>query len=243
MSLLVVSLLTLTGCPSSQVGARCREQFGQNSTHVLVCKNGRWTRGATKVDVVRFLVAVANARATTTTATPVRVDPTIDQLTVASESSMAGYDRDLFGSGWAQVDGCDTRARVLIATSTAAVSRTPSCTITKGWWVSLYDGYSTPDPTELHIDHVVAVAEAWRSGASQWDPARRRQFYNDMANLLAVTASENLRKGDKDPATWQPSSDAAWCRFTSIYIATKVRWALTVDQAERTALVNMRTRC
>src|SRR6056297_1534309 len=97
----------------------------------------------------------------------VGADGLVDLLVVAPESSMGCYDRDLFphwldGSG----DGCDTRREVLIRDSLTDVAVGTRCSLDDGFWLSTYDGYSTPDPTELEIDHVVALAEAWRSGAA-----------------------------------------------------------------------------
>ena len=170
------------------------------------------------------------------------VDELVSSLTVAPERSADTYDRDSFASGWTDPDGvgCNTRIAVL-----AATSQRPGgpCDTDDGWWVSLYDGYSTPDPAELHVDHVVALAEAWRSGASDWTPHRRRRFHDDPANLLAVTAAMNLSKGDKDPATWQPPNRDGWCEFTEVYIRAKAKWELTVDEAEHRALTNMRREC
>jgi hypothetical protein len=165
----------------------------------------------------------------------------VDQLVVAPESLSAGYSRDLF-EHWidADHDGCDTRCEVL-----AAEQRTDLPGLTSGW-LSIYDGYSTDDPSELDIDHVVALAEAWRSGADTWDPARRQAFANDLdepAALIAVTAATNRSKSDKDPARWQPPNRAAWCEFGTAWVTVKVRWQLTADQAEAGALRNMLADC
>jgi len=133
---------------------------------------------------------------------------------------------------------------VLATSSSVAVTRGPNgCTVLSGWWVSLYDNYSTPDPGELHIDHVVALAEAWRSGAWSWTSEQRRLYYDNQANLLAVTASTNLSKSDRGPESWQPPNRAGWCEYTRIYIRTKATWSLSVDPAEYQALSNMRAGC
>jgi Protein of unknown function (DUF1524) len=166
----------------------------------------------------------------------------VDQLRVAPEASDAGYDRDLFNH-WtdADFDGCDTRCEVLEVERRTDLSSVPG-----GGWLSIYDGYSTPDATDLEIDHVVALAEAWRSGANTWDPARREAFANDLdapGALVAVTASSNRSKSDRDPASWQPPNREAWCEFARGWVTTKVRWALTADQAEVDTLRNMLGGC
>lgn len=165
----------------------------------------------------------------------------LDRLVVESEEYRPGYDRGLFAH-WVDDDGdgCDTRCEVL-----AAERRTDLPGLTVGW-LSIYDGYSTDNSSELDVDHVVALAEAWGSGAWAWDSARRRAFANDLGDpraLIAVTAATNRSKSDRDPAQWQPPNRAAWCEFADAWIATKLRWGLTVDPAERTALANMLAGC
>lgn len=173
----------------------------------------------------------------------------LDRITVAPEANADSYDRDLFGGDWidADHDGCDTRAEVLIAESTTPAQVDPiGCNVLAGHWISLYDGHGTSDPADLEIDHVVALAEAWRSGAARWDPQRRITYANDLEEprtLIAVTAATNRAKSDRDPSSWQPPSDAAWCDFATSWITVKVRWGLTADQAETEALRNMLTRC
>lgn len=172
----------------------------------------------------------------------------LDGLVVAPEGPDAGYDRALFPH-WvdADVDGCDTRADVLVEESlTPAQVDRFGCAVVAGDWVSLYDGYATDDPGELEIDHVVPLAEAWRSGAADWDGARRRAFANDVDHpgaLVAVTAATNRSKSDRDPASWQPPDPTAWCRFATDWVTTKLRWGLTSDLAERDALANMLRAC
>ena len=82
-------------------------------------------------------------------------------------------------------------------------------------------------------------AEAWDSGASGWDEARRRDFANDLGfdgSLIAVTASSNRAKGDQDPAEWLPPRREAWCQFATDWVSVRVRWDLTAVQAEVAAL-------
>ncbi len=114
------------------------------------------------------------------------------------------------------------------------------CSLTGGRWVSLYDGLSFTDPADLQIDHVVALAEAWDSGASAWSPAEREDYANDLGEpwpLIAVSAASNQSKSDSDPADWLPPAPAAECPFLSAWIATKARWNLAVDPREHDALV------
>jgi hypothetical protein len=166
----------------------------------------------------------------------------VDRLVVAPEGDGAGYDRDLF-EHWSDADGdgCDTRCEVL-----ETERRDDLEGLAGGGWLSIYDGYTTPDEGELEIDHVVALAEAWRSGAASWDPGRREAFANDLDDpgaLVAVTAATNRSKSDRDPASWQPPDRSAWCWFAGAWATTKVRWELTADRAEVDALRNMLAGC
>jgi hypothetical protein len=152
-----------------------------------------------------------------------------------------GYSRDLFRH-WidADGDGCDTRHEVLIAESLTPVTVGSGCALSGGSWTSLYDGVTSSDPSSFDIDHMVPLAEAWDSGASTWSAERRMRFANDLGvswALLAVSASSNRSKGDRDPADWLPPAPGALCPYLSDWIAVKVRWQLSIDANEHAALL------
>jgi hypothetical protein len=160
-------------------------------------------------------------------------------LTVAPEHR-AGYSRELFHL-WidADHDGCDTRREVLIAEAVVAPVVSDGCILTGGTWLSYYDGKTFTDPAALDIDHVVPLAEAWDSGASTWTAARREAYANDLGvpwALVAVSAASNRSKGDQDPATWLPPSPAATCTYLAAWVEVKIRWSLSIDPLERTAI-------
>jgi hypothetical protein len=170
-------------------------------------------------------------------------------LRMAAEGPRTGYDRNLFGN-WidADHDRCDTREEVLQAQSTTPPQTDYSgtaCKVLAGDWVSLYDGAVLTDRTQVEIDHVVALAEAWDSGASAWDATRRHDFANDLAHpeLLAVSSSTNHAKGDRDPAEWSPPMAGAQCAFASDWVVVKVAWNLSADPAEVAALRRMLATC
>lgn len=154
-------------------------------------------------------------------------------LRLQPEGGRTGYDRARFRH-WDDEDGdgCDTRCEVLAAHRRA-----------DGTWLSAWDGYVTPDAGELQVDHVVALAEAWDSGAAAWSPGRRDAFADWMPNLLAVTAAMNLAKGDRDAAEWFPARAGANCLWASTVVRVKARWELAVDSAERDALANLLRTC
>ena len=156
---------------------------------------------------------------------------------------VGGYDRELFAD-WQDRDGdgCDTRDEVLIAEAVAGVVQ--GCEVIGGRWVSLYDGSVVSDASALDIDHVVALSEAWDSGAWRWNAGRRARFANDLGYplaLFAVTAGSNRSKSDQDPAEWVP--EAGRCRFAKAWIGVKFRWRLAVDSRERTALQQLLRGC
>jgi hypothetical protein len=161
-------------------------------------------------------------------------------LSVAEETPRSGFRRELFelGSSDADHDGCDTRHEVLIIESVTPTQVGPGCAVT-GQWLSAYDGVTITSPSQLDLDHLVALAEAWDSGASTWEPGRRGEYANDLGysgSLIAVSASSNRSKSDRDPAEWMPRRREAWCQFAVEWISVKVRWGLTADREEVEAL-------
>jgi hypothetical protein len=179
------------------------------------------------------------AATTTTTKPPASGDPTavLVGLRVAPEGPRTGYQRELF-THWvdADHDGCDTREEVLIAESRSLAQVDPyGCKVREGDWFSAYDGLTFTDPAEIDIDHMVALAEAWDSGAAGWDAGRRQAFANDLDHpqaLRAVSASSNRSKSDLDPGQWKPTRDAAWCEYAIDWVAVKKAWDLSADQNE-----------
>ena len=150
-----------------------------------------------------------------------------------------GYFRHAFRH-WidADRDGCDTRQEVLIEEAeTGSITLHPSrrCRVTAGEWRSHYDDVRVTNPSDLDVDHLVPLAEAWDSGAWVWDDARREAFANDLdhpSSLIAVTASTNRSKGARDPAEWMPPNGNYACTYLAAWITVKARWGLSVDQTE-----------
>ncbi|GGX05271.1 HNH endonuclease family protein [Streptomyces chryseus] len=174
------------------------------------------------------------------------VEQAIEKLPVAAEDS-SGYNAAKFRH-WTDPDqdGCDTRAEVIIAEATTPPAVDGRCTITGGAWHSYYDKRDHSGAGALDVDHLVPLAEAWRSGASAWTAEERERFANDLGDprvLAAVTASEKRLKGDRDPARWEPSDDSADCRYIAEWAAVKGRWKLSLDPAELAALRNMVAEC
>ncbi|GGL67655.1 hypothetical protein GCM10010129_08770 [Streptomyces fumigatiscleroticus] len=164
-------------------------------------------------------------------------------LTVATENR-TGYDRDLFPHWITQSGACNTRETVLKRDGSNVVTDS-SCAATSGSWYSQYDGATWTAASDLDIDHLVPLAEAWDSGASKWTTAQRQAFANDLTRpqLIAVTDDVNQAKGDQDPATWMPSRTAYRCTYVRAWVQVKYYYGLSVDSAEKSALTGYLAGC
>jgi hypothetical protein len=165
-------------------------------------------------------------------------------LTVAADGSLTGYSRDLFPHWISQGNSCDTREVVLKRDGTNVVTGS-NCAATSGSWFSPYDGATWYAASDVDIDHVVPLADAWRTGAAKWTTAQRQAFANDLSDpqLIAVTDNVNQAKGDKSPDQWKPPSVGYWCTYAKMWVAVKYKFKLTVNSAEKTALSSMLGRC
>jgi hypothetical protein len=168
----------------------------------------------------------------------------LNAITDADEGSMDGYDRDQFPH-WITIEGsCDTREMVLKRDGTD-VTTGSDCYPTSGSWYSVYDQVWLSEPSDVSIDHIVALAEAWRSGASAWTIDQRQTFANDLqhAQLIASSISSNSSKGDSDPSEWKPPNTGMWCVYAREWIDVKYVYGLTADAAEKAALEDMLGTC
>jgi hypothetical protein len=165
------------------------------------------------------------------------------QLTVAPSGSMRGYSRDRFPLWRRAGENCDTRDKVLQRDGKGI--RLKGCNVVGGVWISRYDKKRLTDPSDVDIDHVVPLANAWRSGADKWTDDERADFANDLTRpqLIAVSATSNRAKGDQDPSQWKPPNRAAWCQYARDWIAVKYHWRLTVTTGEKSALTDMLETC
>ena len=174
------------------------------------------------------------------------VDSGIKALKVAPDVR-DGYSRSLF-KHWSDLDknGCNTRNDVIIHEALVKPKVDAGCKIVKdtGKWYSAYDGLTVTNFSGLDVDHMVPLAEAWDSGASKWDAAKREQYANDMGDenaLIAVTATTNRSKSDQDPADWLPAKDV--CTYVKNWVHVKLRWSLTVDDKELKAIKDANAKC
>jgi hypothetical protein len=172
---------------------------------------------------------------------------TLATLPVRGRAPMTGYSRDAFGPAWLDADrnGCDQRNDILARDLTATTEE--NCRILTGTLTDPYTSreisYVYGDGTLVDIDHVVALGNAWVSGAWRWDLRRRAALATDPLNLLAVDASANRQKGDGDAATWLPPAKAYRCAYAARQTAVKVKFGLSVTAPERDAIVRVLATC
>jgi hypothetical protein len=200
---------------------------------------GRRTTAIATTIAVALGVLVGGALAAPAAAAKERkVQSLLNSLKVSPERP-AGYNRNLFPHWDSVGHGCTVRSIVLIEEARRGPSTGRACPVGSGEWFSQFDGVTVTDPGRLDIDHMVPLAEAWRSGARNWTTPVRRAFANDLGysgSLIAVTASSNRSKGDQDPARWLPPRVSYRCTYISEWIAVKWRWRLRVDASEQAAL-------
>lgn len=178
---------------------------------------------------------------------------TLETLEVKGRAPKTGYDRALFGQAWADVDrnGCDTRNDILRRdlTSITVKPGTNGCKVMTGVLADPYTGQTInfqqgqSTSSAVQIDHVVALSDAWQTGAQQMDATTREAFANDPANLLAVDGPANQQKGDGDAATWLPSNTGYRCTYVSKQIQVKAKYGLWVKPAEKEAMQRVLSDC
>lgn len=211
--------------------------------------------------------AAATSAAATTTAA-LTTDPTeqliaeassgtalaaLASLEVKGRAPKTGYDRDLFGSGWLDVDrnGCDTRNDVLVRdlADLAIEVGTKGCVALSGVLHGPYTGRDIPftrgsgTSSAVQVDHVVALSDAWQKGAQGWDETTREAFANDPLELLAVDGPTNQAKGAGDAATWLPPRTTFRCAYVARQVTVKAKYGLWMTEAERAATAGVLATC
>lgn len=159
------------------------------------------------------------------------------------------YNRvEQFGPAWKDVDhnGCDTRNDILARDLTVQEKRN-ACVITAGQLADPYSGerieFRKKDASKVQIDHVVALENAWQSGAYKLTQEDREALANDPDNLLAVNGHDNMAKGSKSADQWMPPNSAYACAYASKQVQIKSHYALTVTTAEKQALADALATC
>ena len=172
----------------------------------------------------------------------------LQQLRVKGRAPKTGYTREQFGNGWATTNGCDTREIILHRDMPDAIVDS-NCNVLRGTLNDPYTGkviHFTRGATTsaaVQIDHVVALGNAWQTGAQQLTAQQRVQLANDPLELLAVDGSANEQKGDGDAATWLPPNKPFRCQYVARQVAVKQKYSLWVTQAEKAAIERVLNTC
>lgn len=186
-----------------------------------------------------------------TTASPVSSSPALsvlDTLVVKGRAPKTNYSRQQFGDGWATTKGCDTRNIILHRDLENTVVN-DACDVMSG---TLHDPYTgktiefkrgSSTSTAIQIDHVVALSDAWQTGAQQLTAERRQTLANDPLELLAVDGPANQQKSDGDAATWLPSNKSFRCQYVARQVAVKQKYHLWVTTAEKEAIKRVLSSC
>ena len=177
----------------------------------------------------------------------------LETLAVKGRAPKTGYTRAQFGPAWADVDrnGCDTRNDILKRdlTSITYRAKTRNCVVESGTLVDRYSGETINfvkgniSSMEVQIDHVVALSNAWQTGAFKLTADQRKALSNDPLNLFAVKGRLNSQKGDGDAATWLPPLKSFRCSYVAQQIAVKAKYSLWVTAPEKAAMVSILSKC
>ncbi|MDN5604884.1 MAG: HNH endonuclease family protein, partial [Kocuria sp.] len=172
-------------------------------------------------------------------------------LSVKNQGAQDAYDRESFGRAWSDEDrnGCDTRNDILARDLARATFRDRGlCVVAKGTLEDPYTGQSIEfvagkESRKVQIDHVVALSNAWASGASEWTDEKRRTFANDPDNLLAVDGRANQDKGGSDASRWLPPRREFHCSYVMRQLKIKARYSLSVTPEEKEAILKVLGEC
>lgn len=173
----------------------------------------------------------------------------LNTLAVKGRAAKTGYTREQFPH-WSDLNrnGCDTRNEILNRDLTKVIFKagTRDCKVISGSLIDPYSGkeitFSSTKST-IDIDHVVALSNAWQTGAAYFDKTKRQLIANDPLNLLAVDSNLNRQKGDGDAATWLPPLKSYRCDYVARQIAVKAKYALWVTSPEKEAIVKILEKC
>src|SRR3954452_853429 len=177
----------------------------------------------------------------------------LESLPVKGGAPMSGYSREIFGQPWADTDrnGCDTRNDILARDLRDEVLKpgTRGCVVLAGRLAEPYSGKTVlfqrgfGSSSLVQIDHVVALADAWKTGAQGWNAGERLRFANDPLVLLSVDGALNQQKRASDAASWLPPNKAYRCTYIARQIAIKRKYRLWVKPAEKSAMERVLTSC
>lgn len=199
-------------------------------------------------------------------------DPAVWQAGLDATNTIAtakarpgGYDRERYFGGWAS-NGCGsaTTRDTILARDLKGAVKNPRCQVTSGTLADPYTGRTIQfrrgrnTSSAVQIDHVVALLDAWESGARDWDQAKRVQYANSPDVLLASDGPANMAKGSgldvngtalyrpQDsgaPDVWMPDNKAYRCDYMAKRATIKSKWGLTMTPREKQQTVSVLSQC
>ncbi|WP_255470855.1 HNH endonuclease family protein [Pseudarthrobacter sp. B4EP4b] len=177
----------------------------------------------------------------------------LESIPVKGRAPKTGYTRDEFGPAWADTDrnGCDARNDILARDLTNETFKpgTNNCVVMTGTLADKYTGTTVTftrgqdTSSDVQIDHIVPLSDAWQKGAQQLNADQRKELANDPLNLMAADGPTNSAKGDKDAATWLPPNKAFRCEYVARQTAVKTKYSLWIITAEHDAIVRILEGC
>lgn len=174
----------------------------------------------------------------------------LDKITVKGRAPKTGYARTQFLSDWSEVGSCDMRDLILRRDMTDTfIDPGNHCFVVRGKLNDPYTGKvidfqrGKQTSAKVQIDHVVALSDAWQTGAQGLSSSDRNKLANDPLNLLAVDGKTNENKSDGDAATWLPPNKAYRCRYVARQLAVKLKYHLWMTPAEKDAIGNLLKKC
>lgn len=174
----------------------------------------------------------------------------LENLAVKEKDAQHKYYRKLFYDNWGETaSGCNTREAILTRDLTNIRYKNGSCKVETGTLLDPYTGktiqFVRGESTSgaVQIDHVVALSNAWATGAFNLSPDERYEISQDPLNLLAVDGPANQEKSDQAADTWLPSNETFRCQYVARQISVKYKYHLWVTPAEKLAMQKVLATC
>jgi len=247
LTVVLAAVVLLSGCGSATNGPATSAGSDQSSTSSTDTAETSTPSDASPAPVVPALpTPTANKPKPPVAGTALAA---VAKLTVKGRAPKTGYTRAQFGQAWFDTDknGCNTRNDIL-RRDLKSKQMQNACKVLAGTLApDPYTGTSIRfvygGASEVDIDHIVALSDAWQKGAASWPAGKRLALANDPLNLLAVDASANRSKGDGDTATWLPANKSFRCTYVARQVAVKAKYGVWVTAAERDAMTRVLGAC
>lgn len=238
---------TLTGGTPSKSGGSAKPATGETAGKTTPNTGGKTPTTAAHEDITLALSR-------------------LNEIGVA-KPHVAGYDRESKFGGWANAPGmCGsaTTRDLILKRDLTDVAQDRQCRVTSGRLADPYTGASmdfkrgAATSQLVQIDHVVALQDAWASGAYAWSQAKRVAYANSPGVLLAVNGKENMAKGagvdfngtsrwrsqhTSTPDIWMPSDKAYRCDYMARRVAIKHEYKLSMSAREKQQTVTFLGSC